>query len=119
MRKPFNNKSDYDPGRFRWRLQRVKYTSSANEFGNSDVTGGLDGFVKAIKIQPKDYDQYVINAGISQFNSAVYFVIRYNSNYTYTKDMAFICEGKTYKLHSIIEVDQPVKYLKLLCIWQG
>jgi SPP1 family predicted phage head-tail adaptor len=119
MNKLFNNKSSVDPGRLRYTLTFSSEQTTQNEYGNSEVTYVTGMITKAAKLQIGSYDQYAIEAGASMLRNDVYFVIRYRTDWTPTKDMVVGCDGKTYKLHAVIELDQPVHYWKLLCIWQG
>ena len=119
MRKPFDNKSHYDPGRFKYKLQIINVTGQPNPYGNSEVSGEILTTVKAIKLQIGSYDQYAIQAGASVLNNDVYFIIRPPKEINILKTTSVNCEGKQYKVHSIIELDQPKHYLKLLCIWEG
>lgn len=117
--KPFQNKSSYDPGRLRYELTFTKEDSTQNDYGNSEVTDVLSKVTKAAKLQLGSYDQYAIQAGASVLNNDVYFVIRYRKDWAPDKTMILTCDGKTYKVHSIIDLDQPVHYWKILAIWQG
>lgn len=119
MNKPFNNKSAYDPGRLRYTLTFSSEQTTQNAYGNSEVTLVTTMVTKAAKLQIGSYDQYAIEAGASMLRNDVYFVIRYRKDWTPLKDMVVECDGKTYKLHAVIELDQPVHYWKILCIWQG
>lgn len=119
MNKPFNNKSNYDPGRLRYTLTFSTEETTQNDYGNSEVTVVTSLVTKAAKLQIGSYDQYAIEGGASMLRNDVYFVIRYRTYWTPDKTMLVTCDGKTYKLHAIIELDQPVHYWKFLCIWQA
>lgn len=119
MIKPFNNKSVYDPGRLRYLLTFSSEETTQNDYGNSEVTLITTMVTKAVKLQIGSYDQYALEAGASTLRNDLYFVIRYRKDWTPLKDMVVECDGKTYKLHAVIELDQPVHYWKILCIWQG
>lgn len=119
MNKPYSNKSNYDPGRLRYSLMFSREETTQNEYGNSEVTIVTTVITKAAKLQIGSYDQFALEAGASMLRNDLYFVIRYRKDWTPAKDMIVESEGKTYKLHAIIELDQPVRYWKLLCIWEG
>ncbi len=118
MRKPYENKTQYDPGRFRFQLTFFQQVSTQNEYGGTTVA--LTQVLTTMAVQEKisERSQLAIEAGASVLNQDCYFVIRQRNNFTPLKDMIVLCNGSTYVIRAVIPVDVPVMYIKLLCVKQ-
>lgn len=116
MRKPFENKSFYDPGRFRFKLVFFNQVSAPDGFGGTIAT--LQQSITTMAVQEKlsDRSQLAIEAGASVLNQDCYFVIRQRNDFIPLKEMVVFSNGSTYVIKAIIPVDVPVKYIKMLCV---
>jgi len=116
MRKPYENKSQYDPGRFRSLITFFQQSTVLTEYGGSKAS--LEPILTTYAVQEKlsDRNQFAIEAGASILNQDCWYVIRYRKDFTPQKDMIFICGGVTYVIRGIIPVDVPQKYWRLLCV---
>lgn len=116
MRKRFENKSHYDPGRFRFSL--TFFTQSTVDDGYSGTSSALLQSITTMAVQEKlsDRSQLAFEAGASVLNQDCYFVIRQRNDFIPLKDMIVLCDGSTYVIKAIIPVDVPVNYIKLLCV---
>lgn len=139
-RKPFNNKSNYDPGRFRTLIQFKTQQSTDDGSGGSNLTysegqslgfqytlpivfGGVPAIpeyeCKSIELQVRDEDQLVIEIGASSMNGDKWFVIRAHSGFTPKKYMNVYTADEKFILRAIVPVDNPVHYYRLLCVKQN
>lgn len=118
-RKPFNNKSDYDPGRFRSTISFLKQTSTKDPSGGTDVATIVTYTCKAIELQVRDAAQLEISVGASTMNEDRWFVIRFYSGFTPAKDMNIQRGTTKYVIRGIVPVDEPIHYYRLLCIRQN
>lgn len=112
--KPFDNKTHFDPGRFRTKIGFYRITESDDEFGGTVRDHVHINTVKAISLSIRNNDQLAISAGASVVNEDRYFVIRKGFKPEY--DMTAVVGDKHYTLAAIVPVDVPVKYWRLLCI---
>ena len=118
-RKPYNNKSNYDPGRFRALIVFKQQLGTDDGSGGSDITYPEVYTCKAIELPVRDAAQLEIEAGASTMNEDRWFVIRYTSAFEPMKDMNIIHNSNPYVIRAIVPVDQPLKYYKLLAIRQN
>ena len=117
-RRPVNNKSNFDPGRFTTDITFTKQVAVGDGSGGSDLTYPVLYTCRAVEGQVRDGDQLAVGAGASVFNNDKWFTIRFNRNFTPTKDMNVVDRGKKYAIKGIIPLDIPVHYYKILCIRQ-
>lgn len=116
MKKPFNNKSNFDPGRLRETISFYKQVSSPDGYGGTALTYVDFQTCRAAELQVRDGGQLEINANASVLNEDRYFVIRYSKNFTPVKQMNVRHGNKHYVINAIIPLDIPIHYIKLLCI---
>lgn len=120
----FDNKSNFDPGRFRTSITFFAETDVVKESGGTIRAQVEVKTVKAVDLQIKGNDQLAISAGATVVNDDRYFVIRKDFKPTY--DMVVKHGDRHYTLSVIQPLDVPVNYYRLLCIrkhdqdtWQG
>lgn len=112
----YNNKSQLDPGRFRYKIEFFREVSEIDEYG-SQITGWQSVLLtKALKSDIKAGDQRAYDAGATVFNQSCYFTIRHRRGFEPEKDMRVVIEGEQYVIAGYVPVDQPVMYYKILCI---
>lgn len=116
MRKGFENKSHYDPGRFRFSLTFYRQATGDDGYGGTRAVLLQDKTTMAVQEKLSDRSQLAFEAGASVLNQDCYFVIRQRNDFTPLKDMKVLCNGSTYVIKAIIPVDVPVNYIKLLCV---
>lgn len=114
-KRPFDNKSNYDPGRFRTSVAFYQQVSVQDNSGGSDLSLEVVYEAKAVELQVRDGNQLEINVGASVMNDDRYFVIRRSRTFTPEKDMNLMQEGKYFVVRAIIPVDNTNNYTKLLC----
>lgn len=115
MNKPFNNKSAYDPGRFRYSVTFQSLVATDDGAGGTTVVPETVLITRAVREKLSEHNQLAIEAGASYLSNDCFFVIRNRPDFYPTKDMQVISDGQTYTIRAIIEIDVPVKYLKILC----
>jgi len=115
-KRPFNNKSNYDPGRFRSTVTFHKQISTPDSSGGSDLSLVHVYTCKAIMLDVRDGNQLEINAGASILNDDKFFIMRYSKTFQPEKDMNLVCDDIWYVLRAIDYVDNIPHYVKLLCI---
>ena len=111
----FANKSNYDTGRFRYMLDFKLLVATDDGAGGTTQTKITVLSTKAVREKLSEHNQLAIAAGASYLTNDCFFVIRNRPGFYPTKDMQIVCAGDTYTLRAFIEIDVPVKYLKLLC----
>jgi len=114
--KPKDNKSHYDAGRLRHKVQFLQDVVTDDGYGGSVVSGTL---VLSTFAGKEDVSQYTINglnAGQTQYYTYQYFVIRKRASFTPKKDMSMFYLGKSYIVQTVKELDDPCTFLRLLCV---
>lgn len=118
--KPYSNKTDFDPGRFRSVITFSQETTITLPSGDTPVTLVPVLTTKAIKDVYKhrlsENGQIILEGGITNETKIWYFVIRYRRSFTPTKSMQLTCDGQNYTIRDIEEIDIPINYIKLLCV---
>lgn len=106
----------YDPGQFRHRVAFYKQVSEPDESGGVNVVE--EGFFStfAVRVDIREGSQLAIAAGASYLNEDRWYVIRSRSWVYPDKPQVLKCDGNTYTIAAIVELNQPVDYWKLLCI---
>lgn len=116
----FENKTNYDPGRFRYNVAFKKQESVPDGSGGTKVQLTDLITTKAVREEITRrvslYGTLTTPAGDTVKTSDYYFIIRHRASFYPTKDMVLICNGDTYAINDIIEIDVPVNYIKVLCI---
>lgn len=116
MNKPYNNKSNYDPGRFRFTLNFYQEVTTISDDGSQWVNFTPLLCTKAVQEPLREGSQIAINAGASILNQDCYFVIRNRCGFYPEKDMIVLCGNQGYVINAVIPLDVPVNYIKLLCV---
>lgn len=112
MKRPYENKPMYDPGRFRISLQFFGEVSQDDGAGGTTVQPQSLTIVKGVQEPIREGSQLAIEAGATSLNQDCYYVIRARG-FTPNKDM--IINGE-YVVRAVIPLGVPVTYYKLLCI---
>ena len=121
MSKLFNNKTGYDPGRFRFKLTFFQQTSVPDGSGGTrsalvqllTTRAAREPIVKRLNFLG---NMDTID-GISVMQDYWYFIIRNRQFFRPAKDMSIFCnDGTTYVINAVLEVDVPVNYLKILAV---
>jgi len=120
MKKPYENSTDYDPGRFRYRLtffQRV--ITKSPSIGQTESWTQLVTKRAIREIVPKrlSLDGFIQdNAGSTDLYEMWHFTIRYTPSFIPKKDMAISCGSDIYTIKQVSEIDEPRNYYKILCV---
>lgn len=112
----YKNKSEYDPGRFRFGVGFYVQTATDDGSGGSIVSWQLVNSTRAIKDKFYEGSTVAIEANASTLNGDCAFVIRYRRDWHPEKDMNVLCDGVVYTISGIQNIDVPVNYWKLLCV---
>lgn len=120
MSKRFENKSFYDPGRFRFQVTFNQETINTLPSGDTEVTLVPILTTKAIrdiyKHRLSENGQIILEGGTTNETKLWYFIIRSRKAFMPTKSMQLVCEGQSYTIRDIEEIDIPVNYIKILCV---
>lgn len=116
MNKRFNNKSNYDPGRFRFTLNFYQEVVAIGNDGSQTVSYTPILTTAALQEPLRDGSQIAIDAGASILNQDCYFVIRNRSTFYPEKDMIVTNGSQVYVINAVIPLDVPVNYIKILCV---
>lgn len=117
-KKPYKNKSDFDPGRFRITIIFLDQVVLPDDNGGAEPQLVPVHTCKAVELPVRDGNQLEINAGASSMNEDRWFVIRAFTGFIPAKDMNVQFNGKKYLIRAVVPVDQPLKYYRVLCIRQ-
>ncbi|NGM63503.1 phage head closure protein [Sphingobacterium sp. SGG-5] len=122
-KKPYENKHFLDPGRLRHNIAFYRLTSTDDGYGGSDVSETLLCETKASKQRIStsqslgESQQMVTDAGATAFNQDMYFVIRHRKGFFPKKNDKVIVDGsEEYTINGIIPLDDPLSYIRLLCV---
>lgn len=120
MNKIYNNKSNYDPGRFRYKVTFRQQVTVSDGSGGSHVNTEdiITTFAvrEIISRRPNFEGDTIIAGDASILEGDWNFIIRNRSGFFPTKEMFLICEGITYTIRTIQEIDEPTNYIKLLAV---
>lgn len=116
----FENKSFYDPGRFRFNAQFYQQVSTPDPAGGTTNVIQHILTTKAVKEaftrRVNEQGQLIVAGGASEMEEVWYFVIRHRKGWRPTKAMNLICENWVYTIRDITDLDIPTNYVKLLCV---
>ena len=116
MRKPFENKKVYDPGRLRNPVLFLQEQPFDDGFGGTTVSEVEVLSTFAGKERISQYNQMALEAGATVFNGDAFFIIRHRSSFYPQKDMKLKNNGDEYTIKGVVELDEPVNFLQLLCV---
>lgn len=121
MRKPFENKYQYDPGRLKHNIRIYKVETIKLPDGSSDITD-VDyletkaGVVRRMGASvASDFTQQQIQSGISYFKGDMMFVVRNRTGLNITTDMRLEHNNIIYEIVGFVPQDDPVKYIMIAC----
>lgn len=115
MRKPFDNKFDYDAGRLRHKISFYKVSQVDDGYGGTTSTETKILDTWAGKDKMSGYNQMAFDAGANVFNNDLYFVIRNRKDFYPKKDMIIKYKNNKYTILGVVEMDDPCTFLQLLC----
>lgn len=115
MKKRYENKTFYDPGRFRFRLTFYEEITQGDGSGGSQPLTAPVYVCQAVQEQIKISDQLAIQAGASVLTQDCYFIIRYNADFPIVKNYLVGDGYSFYTIAGIITLDFPINYVKILC----
>lgn len=120
MKKPFNNKLDYDPGRLRhlvriYQIVTTELPDGSTQGDPSDVLITKAGIERKNAFGSNFVQQQEIEAGVSIMKGDRVFVIRNRPNLNITTKMKLFCEGVDYEIVGFVPQDDPIKFIKIAC----
>lgn len=118
----YENKTSYDPGRFRYRVAFLKEFAAYLPDGSIETSYGPIFSTRAIK-EPVTrrfsiFGNMELQAGVTVNNDYWYFIIRFisvNGNFKPTRDLLLQAPDGNYTITEVTELDEPPNYWKLLC----
>ena len=119
MNKIYNNKTAYDPGRFRYPVKFLQEDTTIAPDGSNSVSNTLILQTKAVReAVTRRFNlsgDITIEAGANLMNNYWYFTIRYRKGFMPKKDMMLIAPDGVYTIAATPELDEPPHYWKMLC----
>lgn len=106
----------FDPGRLNHTVNFYLQTTVPNTSGGTTVSTVLSLSTRGAKLDIREGDQLAIQAGASLLEESCYYVIRNRKEWYPEKDMVVEDGSARYTLRAIIPLNEPINYLKLLCI---
>lgn len=119
MKKPFENKTFYDPGRFRYPVTFLQETVMTANDGSQTV--GYTNVLQTRAIRLAVTRRFsltgdmTVEAGADLMNNYWYFIIRFRRDFTPAKDMLLATPDGIYTLTAVPQLDEPPHYWKMLC----
>lgn len=117
MKKPFENKKSYDPGRLNRKISFVKYVSAKQPSGGTVQAENvlLNTFAGQDKVS--DYNQMAIQAGATIENKPTYFTIRNRAGFYPDKTMIVkTSDGVKWNILGVVDLDSPLTFIQMLCV---
>jgi SPP1 family predicted phage head-tail adaptor len=106
----------YDPGRLRFKIDFYAEDYTDNDSGGQVVNPALILSTFAAQEDIREGNQAALEAGATVFNQDCFFIIRHRKDFYPSKGME-VHEGQNvYKIEGITPLNQPISYIKLLCI---
>lgn len=121
MNKHFENKTAYDPGRFRYPVTFLQDITDIQPDGSMIVSYQAILSTRAIR-EPVTRRFNVLGdtsleAGATLMNNYWYFTIRFvRSGFVPLKDMLLSGPDGIYTINAMPELDEPPNYWKMLCV---
>lgn len=117
----YENKSFYDPGRFRYPVTFLQEVIDEQPDGSMPVSYQTVLSTRAIReAVTKRFSQFgntELQAGATVMNDYWYFIIRFvRSGFVPKKDMLLSTSDGIYTVNAMPELDEPPNYWKLLCV---
>lgn len=123
MAKPYENKHSVDPGRLNHKIAFYRMTSTDDGYGGSNISETLVLETKASRQRIAvtqamgESQQMVTDAGATAFNQDMYFIIRNRKGFFPQKNDKVVVDGTDeYTINGIIPLDDPLTYIRLLCV---
>lgn len=115
--KPFENKKAYDPGRLTDKISIIQNQITELPSGGTEEQEAILLSTWAGRDKVSDYNQMAIQAGATIENRPTYFTIRNRNNFYPDKTM-FIktSDEKKWKILGIVDLDNPLTYIQMLCV---
>lgn len=123
MRKPYENKNRLDPGRLNHKIEFIRLVASDDGYGGSGPP--VETVVLTTKASKQristnsigEANQMVTDAGATAFNQDFYFVIRHRKSFYPQKNDKVVVDGtEEYTINGIVPLDDPLTFIKLLCV---
>lgn len=117
MKKPFENKKAYDPGRMRTRVTFVQ-----NQMIDTPDGGTTEFELNVLttwagRDKVSDYNQMAITAGATLENTPTYFTIRNRKVFYPDKKMKLKTTFNEYfTILGIVALDEPCTFIQMLCV---
>lgn len=117
----YENKTKYDPGRFRYPVIFLQETATISEDGSQTVgyTQVLStrAIREAVTRRFNIFGDISIVDGATLMNNYWYFTIRFlRSGFTPLKNMLLSTPDGLYTINATPELDEPPNYWKMLCV---
>lgn len=118
MIKPYDKKTgSYDPGRMVHKIDFILEAGADDGFGGTIVEEALLLTTWAGKDKVSPFNPMIIQAGITNFDESIYFVIRNRSGFFPTKIMKIKFQDALYTIMGEpIKLDEPCTFIKILCV---
>lgn len=121
MNKRYENKSAYDPGRFRYKVTFRQQVPVADGSGGTQQVNTADIIttfaIREIISRRPNFEGDIITAGDATLLEGDWnFIIRNRSGFYPTKDMFLVCNDITYTIRTIQDIDEPTNYIKILAV---
>lgn len=117
---PYENKSYFDPGRFRYSLTFFEQSVEESDSGGQSVTWSQLITTRAVREdyvrRLNEFGNLDIIADMSVMQEACYFIIRFRKDFAPAKDMAIVVGSDVYTIRSSPLLDTPPNYYKMLCV---
>jgi hypothetical protein len=117
----YENKTFYDPGRFRYPVTFLQEIVDTQSDGSMIVSYqqilSTRAIREAVTRRFSTFGSLTLEAGVSLMNDYWYFTIRFvRSGFVPVKDMLLSTPDGIYTVNSMPELDEPPNYWKLLCV---
>jgi hypothetical protein len=120
LKKPFENKSAYDPGRFRYPVTFLQQIVNIQADGSQIVSYSVALVTRAVRERVTRRFNVLgdmsFEAGAALMQNYWYFIVRFRSGFTPLKDMVFMTPDGVYTVNAVPELDEPANYWRMLCV---
>lgn len=120
MNKRYENKSAYDPGRFRYPITFLQENITIAPDGSQIVDYTQLISTKAVRLAVTRrftlLGDMSVEAGESLMYNYWYFIIRLRSDFQPKKDMLLSAPDGIYTINAAPQLDEPGHYWRMLCV---